>query len=115
MHDSGVVASIVADDGGGLAEAYDTYADPLYKYCLRMLGDPAGAADAVQDTFVIAAARPAGLREPGRARAWLYAVARGECLRNPRARNATSPLEQAPDVTDAGACSSADVAFLARG
>ena len=94
MHDSGVVASIVADDGGGLAEAYDTYADSLYKYCQRMLGDPAGAADAVQDTFVIAAARPAGLREPGRARAWLYAVARGECLRNPRARNAASPSKR---------------------
>ena len=103
MHDSGVVASIVADDSGGLAEAYDTNADPLYQYCLRLLGDPAGAADAVQDTFVIAAARPAWPREPGRARAWLYAVARNECLRNPRARNAASPPEQAPDVTDAGA------------
>jgi len=43
MHDSGVVASIVADDSGGLAEAYDTNADPLYQYCLRLLGDPAGA------------------------------------------------------------------------
>ena len=103
MHDSGVVASIVADDSGGLAEAYDTNADPLYQYCLRLLGDPAGAADAVQDTVVIAAARPAWPREPGRARAWLYAVARNECLRNPRARNAASPPEQAPDVTDAGA------------
>ena len=100
MHDSGVVAPIVADDGGGLAEVYDTYADPLYKYCLRMLGDPAGAADAVQDTFVIVAARPARPREPGRARAWLYAVARNECLRNLPAMNATPPLEQAPDVTD---------------
>jgi RNA polymerase sigma factor (sigma-70 family) len=101
MHDSGVVASIAADDGGGLAEAYDMYADPLYKYCLRMLGDPASAADAVQDTFAIAAAMPAGLREPGQVRAWLYAVARNECLRKARAGNAISPLGQAPDVTDA--------------
>ena len=48
----------------GLTEAYDSYADPLYKYCLASLGSQAEAADAVQDTFVIAAARLADLREP---------------------------------------------------
>ena len=82
MHDSEVVASIADDcSGGGLTEAYDRYADPLYKYCLASLGEPAEAADAVQDTFVIAAARLADLREPNRLRAWLFAVARNECQR----------------------------------
>ena len=82
MHDSEVVASIADDcSGGGLTEAYDRYADPLYRYCLASLGEPAKAADAVQDTFVIAAARLAELREPDRLRAWLYAVARNECER----------------------------------
>ncbi len=81
MHDSEVAASIESDRSAELAEAYDRYADPLYKYCLAFLGDPAEAADAVQDTFVIAAARLAGLREPSRLRAWVYAVARNQCLR----------------------------------
>ena len=81
MHDSGVVESIAGDRSEGLTEAYDKYADPLYKYCLVSLGEPAEAADAVQDTFVIAAARLADLREPDRLRAWLYAVARNECQR----------------------------------
>ncbi len=81
MHDSDVVESVAGDRSGGLTEAYDTYADPLYKYCLASLGEPAEAADAVQDTFVIAAARLADLREPDRLRAWLYAVARNECQR----------------------------------
>jgi RNA polymerase sigma factor (sigma-70 family) len=82
MHDSEVVESIADDcSGGGLTEAYDRYADPVYKYCLASLGEPAEAADAVQDTFVIAAARLAYLREPDRLRAWLYAVARNECQR----------------------------------
>jgi hypothetical protein len=58
MHDSEVAASIESDRSGELAEAYDRYADPLYKYCLALLGDPAEAVDAVQDTFVIAAALP---------------------------------------------------------
>ena len=82
MHDSEVVASIADDcSGGGLTEAYDRYADPLYKYCLASLGEPTEAADAVQDTFVIAATRLADLREPDRLRVWLYAVARSECQR----------------------------------
>jgi RNA polymerase sigma factor (sigma-70 family) len=81
MHDSEVAASFAGDRTGGLIEAYDRYADSLYKYCLASLGEPAEAADAVQDTFVIAAARLADLREPDRLRAWLYAVARNECQR----------------------------------
>ena len=40
-----------------------------------------GAAQAVQDTFIIAASRLQGLRDPERLSAWLYAVARNECLR----------------------------------
>ena len=100
MRDAEVVASIVAGDPNGLATAYDRYADPLFKYCKSLLSDPADAADAVQDTFVIAASRLDGLREPERFRAWLYTVARNECLRILRAKKGTSALDEAPDVTD---------------
>ena len=81
MHDSELSSPLQATVQGLLTEAYDKYADPLYKYCLASLGEPAEAADVVQDTFVIAAARLADLREPDRLRAWLYAVARNECQR----------------------------------
>jgi RNA polymerase sigma factor (sigma-70 family) len=110
MRDAEVVASIVAGDPNGLATAYDRYADPLFKYCKSLLSDPADAADAVQDTFVIAASRLDGLREPARFRAWLYAVARNECLRILRAKKGTSALDEAPDVTD----DSADVSERAH-
>jgi len=100
MRDAEVVASIVAGDPNGLATAYDRYADPLFKYCKSLLSDPADAADAVQDTFVIAASRLDGLREPERFRAWLYTVARNECLRILRAKKGTSALDEAHDVTD---------------
>ncbi len=65
-----------------------------------MLADPADAADAVQDTFVIAASRLGGLRDPDRLRPWLYAVARNEALRILRSKKGTSALDEAPDVTD---------------
>src|SRR5450756_553161 len=103
MRDSEVVASIVAGDPEGLATAYDRYADPLCTYCRTLLGDPADAADAVQDTFVIAASRLDGLRDPDRLRAWLYAVARNESLRILRSKKGTSALDEALDVTDASA------------
>jgi RNA polymerase sigma factor (sigma-70 family) len=98
MEDSEVVAAIVAGDPAGLAEAYDRYAVPLYSYCRSMLREPADAADAVQDTFLVATAKLRGLRDPGKLRSWLYAVARNECLRLRRARSALFALEDAADV-----------------
>jgi RNA polymerase sigma factor (sigma-70 family) len=100
MRDSELVAAIVGGDPEGLAAAYDKYAARLYTYCRAVLHEPADAADAVQDTFVIAASRLDGLRDRDRLRPWLYAVARNECRRRIRARATTSALEEAPDVTD---------------
>ena len=100
MRDSEVVASIVAGDAEGVAEAYDRYADSLFEYCRFLLSDPADAADAVQDTFVIAATRLSGLSEPDRLRSWLYAVARNECLRTLHSRKTAAV--PSPDVSGAG-------------
>jgi RNA polymerase sigma factor (sigma-70 family) len=99
MEDRDIVAAIVAGDPAGLAEAYDRYAVPLYAYSRSMLGEPADAADAVQDAFLIAAARLRGLRDPDKLRPWLYAVARNECLRRLRAAARTvSGLDEAHDL-----------------
>jgi RNA polymerase sigma factor (sigma-70 family) len=105
MHDSEVVAAIVAGDPDGLAEAYDRYAAPLFTYCRSLLREPADAADAVQDTFVIAASKLAGLRDQSRLRPWLYAVARNECHRRLRenASTGTSALDQVPEMSDESA------------
>ena len=108
MRDSEVVAAIVAGDPAGLAEAYDRYAAPLYSYCRTLLREPADAADAVQDSFVIAASKLSGLRDPERLRSWLYAVARNECHRRLRSGGEQAPLEEATDVTDGAADVSAD-------
>jgi len=88
MKDREIVAAIVAGDPAGLAGAYDKYAESLYGYCGWLLGGPGRAAEIVQDTFVIAAARLGGLADPGRLRPWLYAVARSECRRWLRAGEA---------------------------
>jgi RNA polymerase sigma factor (sigma-70 family) len=110
MRDSELVASIVAGDPEGLAAAYDKYACDLYGYCRSLLHEPDDAADVVQDTFVIAASKLAGLREPARLRSWLFAVARNECLRWLKSRHAAAPLQDAPEPTD----DSADVGVAAE-
>jgi hypothetical protein len=75
MRDSELVASIVAGDPEGLAAAYDRYSGPLFGYCQSLLRERDDAADAVQDTFVIAASKLGRLRDPERLRPWLFAVA----------------------------------------
>jgi RNA polymerase sigma factor (sigma-70 family) len=100
MGDTELVTSIVAGDPEGLAAAYDKYAAELYGYCRTLLREPDDAADAVQDTFVIAASKLAGLRDPGRLRAWLFAVARNECLHRLKARRQATPLQDAAELAD---------------
>ncbi len=98
-----MVTAIVAGDPAGLAAAYDSYAASLHAYCRTLLADPADAADAVQDTFVIAAAKLGALRDPDRLRPWLYAVARNECHRRLRGRARQADLDEAGEMTDLSA------------
>ena len=115
MDDREIVAATAAGDPAGLAEAYDKYAESLYGYCHWMLRDQDEAADAVQDTFVIADARLGGLSDPRKLRPWLYAVARNECLRRLRAAEA-DPDETADraEPADPAADESPDRAELRR-
>jgi RNA polymerase sigma factor (sigma-70 family) len=93
MRDGDMVAAIVTGDQGALAAAYDHYASALYSYCRSLLSDPGDAADAVRDTFVVAAAKLSGLRDPSRLRPWLYAVAGNECRRQKRRPHAAAPFD----------------------
>jgi RNA polymerase sigma factor (sigma-70 family) len=99
VQDGEIVAAIVAGDPAGLEAAYDNYAPALYAYCRTLLSQPADASDAVQDTFVVAATKLDGLRDPDRLRPWLYAVARNECFRRLRARGLSAPLDTAAGMT----------------
>ena len=103
MEDPEVVAAIVAGDPGGIAAAYDRYAVSLFAYCRSLLREPEDAADVVQDTFLIATSKLGGLRDPGKLRSWLYAVARNECLRRLRSGEATAALDEAVNTPTASA------------
>lgn len=87
----------------GLANAYDAYAGKLHAYCWSLLHDHDAAADAVQDTFIVADKCIGQLRDPDRLRPWLYAIARNESLRQLRASARSAPFEEAGDVIDESA------------
>src|SRR5580700_3620091 len=122
MRDREVVASIVAGDPAGLAEAYDKYARVLYSYSKTFLREPADAADVVHDTFVIAAGNLDRLRDPERLRPWLYAVTRNLCLRKLRAEKAVAAewadIDFAPEGSEdsdiGGAAERAELRALLR-
>jgi RNA polymerase sigma factor (sigma-70 family) len=102
MQDREIVAAIVAGRADGLAAAYDRYARALHAYCCSVLGGQADAADAVQDTYIIATAKVGGLRDPNRLRPWLYAVVRNECRRRLRERGSSARLDEAGEMPDDG-------------
>ena len=58
---------------------------------LAILRNEDDAADALQDTFLIAARKLGGLRDPERLRPWLYSVARNQCRARLRDRKRTQP------------------------
>ena len=105
MHDSDVFvpavpgASLpgVANDAAILNDAYDSYADALYAYCRSLVREPAAAADAVRDAFVVAAFRLADVPDESLLKPWLFAVARNECLRAISSGAATAATDIFPD------------------
>ena len=104
LHPTGADASApgAASDEAWLTEAYDSFAEALYAYCRSLVQEPAAAADAVQDTFVVTAFRLAELPEESLLRAWLHAVARNECLRAIAGGSATPAVEFLPNDSGAG-------------
>ena len=98
--DTELVAGVLAGDREAFGAVYDRYADRLHDFCWSVLRDRDEAADAVQDTFVLAAERLGQLNDPERLRPWLYAIARSVALRRVRVRGRVV-LDEVEDMADA--------------
>jgi RNA polymerase sigma factor (sigma-70 family) len=100
VQDRDIVAAILEGDSTGIAAAFGRYAQRLYAYCRSQLTEPADAASAVRDTFVIASAETSWLGQPDRLGAWLFALARNECQRRQRTAAPSSRLYEAAHAMD---------------
>ncbi len=99
--DADVVQALLAGDTSALGDMYDRYSDRLYSYAITLLRNPDAAADAVSDTFLLAASRMGQLRDPSRLRPWLYAICRNECMHYHRRAAHVAPLEDSPEMSGA--------------
>ncbi len=67
-------------DRSAFARMFDDHAAHLHDYCLSLLGDESEAAAAARVTLIAAYKLGGRMTEPGRLRAWMFALGRRECL-----------------------------------
>lgn len=89
-------------DARAFAPLYGRYADPVYRYCYRKLGNPDLAADATAQVFVQALAALRRYRPEGNSfRAWIFTIAHNVIVDHFRARRPVAPIAAAAHVPTA--------------
>jgi len=85
---------------GGLQGLIDAHYEVLYRYAYRLSGSAADAEDLTQEAFGKAMVRLAQLREPERAKAWLFRILRNLYLHKVRdeKRHRVVPLDAVGDL-----------------
>jgi RNA polymerase sigma-70 factor, ECF subfamily len=91
--------------GPGVRDLIDAHYDSLYRYAYRLSGSAADADDLTQEAFAKALTRIGQLREPDRAKAWLFRILRNAYLHRMRdhRRHRTVPLDSVGDLPEDGA------------
>ncbi|HEU5155767.1 MAG TPA: sigma-70 family RNA polymerase sigma factor [Streptosporangiaceae bacterium] len=92
MDDRRLVEAMRSRDPAAIGAVYTAYAERIFAFCWFLLRSREAAEVALRDTLIVAAAHIDKLRDPGRFRAWLYAIARIECDRR------AAPPERSPDI-----------------
>jgi RNA polymerase sigma-70 factor (ECF subfamily) len=84
----------------GLQALIDAHYEVLYRYAYRLSGSVADAEDLTQEAYSKAVARLDQLREPERAKAWLFRILRNLYLHKVRdeKRHRVIPLDAVGDV-----------------
>jgi RNA polymerase sigma-70 factor (ECF subfamily) len=94
--DAGLVHSALGGDVASFSALLERYRASLYARALASLGRPEDAADAVQETFLLALTRLGQVRDPAAVGGWLHAVMRSVCameLRRPARRVTVAELD----------------------
>lgn len=94
--DRALIESFQAGDEFAFVALYNRYKGPVFAYCAKMLLDRAAAEDTLQETFVRVYENRERLARPGSFKAWLFTIARNQCLNQLRRRERQSPLPEGP-------------------
>jgi RNA polymerase sigma-70 factor (ECF subfamily) len=87
---------------GGLHRLIDAHYQALYRYAYRLSGSAAEAADLTQEAFGKALVRLGQLRDPDRAKGWLFRILRNAYLHRVRDQNRhrVIPLDAVGDLPE---------------
>jgi RNA polymerase sigma factor (sigma-70 family) len=89
-----LLTDLQSGEADRLAVVYRTFAPSLFDYAHGLLGDPAGAEDAVQDAFLVAVYRSGRIAATTNLRTWLFALTRNEALRQAKRRRPAGPVRR---------------------
>jgi RNA polymerase sigma factor (sigma-70 family) len=89
----GLVHAASRGDERALERIYRDYHQPLYRYCLAIVGNPQDAQDALQNTMVKMLRSLPGEERSIALKPWLYRVAHNESIDLLRRRRPNAPLE----------------------
>src|SRR5438874_1384196 len=89
---------------GSLHQLIDAHYEALYRYAYRLTGSASDAEDLTQEAFCKAQTSLAQLRDPARAKAWLFSILRTAYLHRVRAdRRPLVSLESVGDLAEPSA------------
>ncbi len=75
------------------AALYNRYKKHIYLFCLKMVGDEDTVKDIVQEVFLKMYEHRLQLARPANFRAWLFMIARNQCMTYYRDRKKTTPVD----------------------
>jgi RNA polymerase sigma-70 factor, ECF subfamily len=89
MTDAELVASARTGSPVAFTALVETYQNPIYNLCYRMLGDPGEAEDAAQEAFLRAYSQLHRYDPTRPFKTWLFAIASHHCIDRLRRRRVT--------------------------
>jgi RNA polymerase sigma factor (sigma-70 family) len=96
-------------DQRALAKIFSDYHQPLYRYCLAIVGDRQDAEDALQETMIKVLRSLPGEKREIALRPWLYRIAHNESIDQLRRRPKNVSLEDSEPAAVAGLAEQVEV------
>ena len=95
MDDKVLIEAFQAGDEFAFVSLYNRYKGPVYAFCVKMLLDKPLAQDVMQETFLRLYENRDRLMKTSSFKAWLFTIARNQCLNHLRRTTRHVPLDEA--------------------
>lgn len=98
--DKSLIEAFQSGDEFAFVSLYNRYKNPIYAFCVKMLGDRTLAQDVMQETFLRVYENRDRLLNTSSFKSWVFTIARNQCLNQLRRAKRQVSLEGAPLPVD---------------